>query len=124
MRSLVVVLFGLVAFAFAACGSSDDSGSGGGGGGGSGGTQATTCMDGYPTVGKPCAIANEKCVSCGSYACCDIFECENGLWAQTQKHTACPADAGSDATPDTPDDGAADAADDSAADALGAALAE
>jgi len=106
---------------FSACGSSDDSG--GGSGGGSGGNAATTCADGYPTVGKPCAIANEKCVSCGSYACCDIFECQSGSWAQTQKHTACPADAGSDSSDDAQGD-AADAADDAGDDAAGDALAD
>ncbi|MBK7585262.1 MAG: hypothetical protein IPI67_34370 [Myxococcales bacterium] len=80
-----------------ACGS-DDGGGGAAGTGGSGGNQATTCADGYPKLGAPCAIAFEKCASCGTYACCDVFECQSGAWAQTQFHTACPSDGGSDAS--------------------------
>ena len=96
MQRLVfaVLVSGLISLA--ACGSDDDDGGGTGGSGGGGGTQGTTCADGYPKVGTPCAIAYEKCTSCGTYACCDIFECLAGVWAQTQFHTLCPSDGGAD----------------------------
>ena len=91
----------LALLAVPACGSDDDGGSstGSGGGNGSGGSQGTTCSDGYPKVGTACAIAFEKCSSCGtgSWECCDVFECQAGSWAQTQFHTLCPSDGGADA---------------------------
>ena len=85
-----------------ACGSDDDGGgaSGTGGSGGSGGG-ATTCADGYPNIGTACAVENEVCKAClAGWACCDEIRCEGGKWAMKQSHTACPADAGSDAASD------------------------
>lgn len=98
-RFFALVLLTLVSVP--ACGSDDGGGGGGGaGGGGSGGSQGTTCADGYPKVGTACAIAFEKCTSCGtgSWECCDVFECQAGSWAQTQYHTLCPDDGGADAS--------------------------
>lgn len=89
--------------AFVACGSDDGGGGSGGksGSGGGGGTQATTCADGYPKVDSPCAIVFEQCKSCGTWPCCDVFECQaDKTWKQTQFHTACPQDGGTDAPAD------------------------
>lgn len=94
-----------------ACGSDPDDGtSPGGGGGGTGGKQGTTCADGYPNVGTACALSFEKCTSCpAGFACCDIFECQNGAWSKTQSSLSCPAEAGTDATSDGSGDDAGDA---------------
>lgn len=100
MQRALSILVLLSLFSFPACGSGDDGGgNGASGGSGSGGAQGTTCADGYPKVGTACAIQYEKCTSCGSgtWACCDVFECQAGAWAQTQFHTLCPSDGGADA---------------------------
>ena len=101
MKRVLSILGLSVVLAIGACGSSDSSS----GAGGTGGNKGTICADGYPTLDTPCAIANEKCTSCGSgYACCDIFQCQSTGWAQLQSHGACPADAGSDAALDAQGD--------------------
>jgi len=111
MRRFFIALVSLALVWVGACGSDDGGGSGGtSGGGGSAAASGTTCMDGYPKTGTACAIAFEKCTSCGSYACCDVFECQQGVWAQTQSHSQCPSDGGVDA-PDSGDDGSVVATD-------------
>jgi hypothetical protein len=89
----------------AACGSDED-GTTPGAGGGSGGKQGTTCADGYPAVGTACALDFETCKSCPpAFACCDVFECQNGTWAKTQSSLSCPAEAGADAESDAASEG-------------------
>jgi hypothetical protein len=98
-----IAVLGFVAFILAvpACGSDEKGGGGSGGKSGVGGSQGTTCLDGYPTLGTACAIPFEECKSCGNnppWPCCDVFECQNGTWAQTASHFTCPEDAGADAS--------------------------
>lgn len=96
-RFVLLISFGF-SLVFVACGSDSGDGKSPGTGGGSGGKQGTTCADGYPAVGTACAVMFEKCTSCPQgFACCDIFECQNGTWAKTQSSLSCPAEAGADA---------------------------
>jgi hypothetical protein len=102
MKPVFLVFTFAYAWVFVACGSeSDGGGAAGTSGGGSGGSSGTTCADGYPTVGTPCAVAFETCKSCPpQFACCDVFECQGTAWAKTQSSLSCPSDSGSDGAVD------------------------